>query len=297
MSRATIWAWARPLTGVAIIVVLFHRLGAEPFVEGLRRTDAEAIAVALVITAGTTWCCALRWSLLARALEVPVPPGAAYRACYRAQFLNATLPGGIVGDVHRGVRHGRDSRALGRGLRSVVWDRVSGQVVQVAMVVLALPLLPGPLRPWALAVAVCVVALGVAFRSEIRAVPADPALWGRVVLLSTLAAGGHVVVFLVAARTAGVTVPMLQIVPLALGVLLASAIPLNVAGWGPREGAAAWVFASAGLGAAAGLEVAVVYGVVSLVATFPGALALFGGRQSRRPADPEPLEPAEVRSA
>jgi hypothetical protein len=164
-------------------------------------------------------------------------------------------------------------------------------------VVLALPLLPGPLRPWALAVAVCVVALGVAFRSEIRAVPADPGLWGRVVLLSALAAGGHVVVFLVAARTAGVTVPMLEILPLALGVLLASAIPLNVAGWGPREGAAAWVFASAGLGAAAGLEVAVVYGVVSLVATFPGALALFGGRQSRRPADPEPLEPAEVRSA
>jgi hypothetical protein len=92
-------------------------------------------------------------------------------------------------------------------------------------------------------------------------------------------------------------VPLLDLLPLALGVLLASAIPLNIAGWGPREGAAAWVFASAGLGAAAGLEVAVVYGVMSLVATFPGALVLFGGRRSARPADPEPLEPAEVRSA
>jgi hypothetical protein len=77
-------------------------------------------------------------------------------------------------------------------------------------------------------------------------------------------------------------------------VLLASAIPLNVAGWGPREGAAAWVFASAGLVAAAGLEVAVVYGVISLVATFPGALALFSDRQSSRLPDPEPLEPVEV---
>jgi uncharacterized membrane protein YbhN (UPF0104 family) len=277
--------------------VLVYRLGAEPFVEGLRHTDAEAIVVALVITAGTTWCCARRWSLLARALDVPVPLGAAYRACYRAQFLNATLPGGIVGDVHRGVRHGRDSGALGRGFRSVVWDRVSGQVVQVAMVVLALPLLPGPLRPWTLVLAVCVVALGVVFRSEIRTVPANPHLWVRVLLLSALAAGGHVVVFLAAARTAGVTVPLLDLLPLALGVLLASAIPLNIAGWGPREGAAAWVFASAGLGAAAGLEVAVVYGVMSLVATFPGALVLFGGRRSARPADPEPLEPAEVRSA
>lgn len=272
-------------------------MGAEPFVEGLQHTDGLALTVALVVTAGTTWCCARRWSLLAGAIEVPVPLGTAYRACYRAQFLNATLPGGIVGDVHRGVRHGRDSGALGRGLRSVVWDRVSGQVVQVAMVVLALPLLPGPLRPWALALAVGVIVLGVAFRSEIRTVLAAPGLWARVVLLSGLAAGGHVVVFLVAARTAGVTVPLLDLLPLALGVLLASAVPVSFAGWGPREGAAAWVFASAGLGAAAGLEVAVVYGVMSLVATFPGALALWSGRpRSRRPA-PEPFEPAEVRSA
>ena len=102
------------------------------------------------------------------------------------------------------------------------------------------------------------------------------------------------VVFLVAARTAGVTVPLLELVPLALGVLLASAIPFNFAGWGPREGAAAWVFVAAGLGAAAGLEVAVVYGVMSLVATFPGALALWSGRSPARALD---LEPAEVRSA
>ena len=76
-------------------------------------------------------------------------------------------------------------------------------------------------------------------------------------MLSALAAGGHVLVFVVAARTAGVTAPLHELVPLALGVLLASAIPLNIAGWGPREGAAAWVFGAAGLGASAGLEVAV----------------------------------------
>jgi hypothetical protein len=49
------------------------------------------------------------------------------------------------------------------------------------------------------------------------------------------------------------------------------------------------VFALAGLGAAAGLEVAVVYGVMSLVATFPGALALWSGRSTRMP-DPQLAE-------
>jgi len=65
--------------------------------------------------------------------------------------------------------------------------------------------------------------------------------------------------------------------PLALVVMLAAAIPLNVAGWGPREGAAAWVFAGAGLGATQGATVAVVYGVLALVATLPGGLLLTRG--------------------
>lgn len=275
--------------------MLWAWLGAEPFLDGLRHTDAAALLVALVVTAGTTWCCARRWSLLAGAIEVPVPLGTAYRACYRAQFLNATLPGGVVGDVHRGIRHGRDSGAMGRGLRSVVWDRASGQVVQVGLVVLALPFLPGQLRGWALALAVVVAGVTVVFWAELRRVLAA-GVWLQVVVLSALAAGGHVLVFVVAARTAGVTAPLHELVPLALGVLLASAIPLSIAGWGPREGAAAWVFGAAGLGASVGLEVAVVYGVMSLVATLPGAVTLWSGRQ-HAPISVQRPEPVEVRNA
>jgi hypothetical protein len=50
----------------------------------------------------------------------------------------------------------------------------------------------------------------------------------------------------------------------------------GIAGWGPREGAAAWVFATAGLGADQGVATAVVYGVMALVASLPGALVLAG---------------------
>ena len=275
--------------------MLWAWLGAEPFLDGLRHTDATALLVALVVTAGTTWCCARRWSLLAGAIEVPVPLGAAYTACYRAQFLNATLPGGVVGDVHRGIRHGRDSGAIGRGLRSVVWDRASGQVVQVGLVVLALPFLPGQLRGWVLGLAIVVAVVTVVFWAELRRV-LRAGVWLQVVVLSALAAGGHVLVFVVAARTAGVTAPLHELVPLALGVLLASAIPLNIAGWGPREGAAAWVFGAAGFGASVGLEVSVVYGVMSLVATFPGAVTWWRGPLPA-PAPVQRPGPVEVRRA
>jgi hypothetical protein len=64
-------------------------------------------------------------------------------------------------------------------------------------------------------------------------------------------------------------------VPLALLALLAMVLP-GVAGWGPREGGAAWVFGAAGLGAGAGVATAVVFGVMALAASLPGALLLVG---------------------
>ena len=66
--------------------------------------------------------------------------------------------------------------------------------------------------------------------------------------------------------------------PLAMVVLLASAVPANIAGWGPREGAAAWAFGAVGL-SAEGVIVAVVYGVLALVATLPGAVILVADRR------------------
>ena len=61
--------------------------------------------------------------------------------------------------------------------------------------------------------------------------------------------------------------------PLALLVLLAMVLP-SVGGWGPREGVTAWVFGAAGLGAEQGVATAVVYGVMVLVASLPGAAFL-----------------------
>jgi glycosyltransferase 2 family protein len=90
-----------------------------------------------------------------------------------------------------------------------------------------------------------------------------------------------VATFVVAARAAGTTLSLVRMLPLALLVLLAAALPTNIAGWGPREGAAAWAFSMAGLDAADGVAVAVVYGVLVLVASLPGAAVLVAGRLPR----------------
>ena len=54
---------ARRVRG-SVLGFLVWQLGTWPFLDGLRATEPWAVLVALVVTAGTTWCCALRWSLV-----------------------------------------------------------------------------------------------------------------------------------------------------------------------------------------------------------------------------------------
>ncbi|MCW2791240.1 MAG: flippase-like protein [Nocardioides sp.] len=279
---ASWWRRARWLGGVAILAVLVRRLGTGPFVDGVRLVDARSLAAAAALGVVTTVCSAWRWRLVAEALGAGTPLPGAVAAYYRSQFLNSTLPGGVLGDVHRGVRHGRDTGDLGTGLRAVVWERAAGQVVLLGLTGILLLLLPSPVRLAVPAVELAVLAVAVVL---VRA-RTPRALLSRRVLPGVLGASvvvvaGHTLTFLVAARAAGSTASIAHLLPLALVVLVAMGLPVNVAGWGPREGVAAWAFAAAGLGAATGVATAVVYGVIGLVATLPGAVVLLADRVPR----------------
>jgi hypothetical protein len=97
---------------------------------------------------------------------------------------------------------------------------------------------------------------------------------------------GHLGMFVLAARIAGTDASVAVLLPLAVLALLAMGLPLNVGGFGPREGVTAWAFAAMGLGAGAGLATAIVYGVLSFVASLPGAAVLVARwyQGLRRPA-------------
>lgn len=269
MRRSQVGSAIRVLGGVALLGVLVAQLGARPFTDALGHVDAGVLALALLVNAVTTVCCARRWMVVSSAMGADPPPlGPAVAAYYRSQLVNATLPGGVLGDVHRGVRH-RLGGGVGTGLRAVVWERSAGLLVHAAttVVVLLLWLAPTAARPWVLASAVLGAGLLlVGPRSGLREV------W----LLSVVAMAGHVLLFVVAARAAGVGLPLSTLLPVAMAVLLASVVPVNVAGWGPREGAAAWLFAGVS-SATVGVTVSVVYGVMVMVAVLPGVLVVLGG--------------------
>src|ERR1700722_7428303 len=108
----------------------------------LRWASPAAAAIVLI----TTVCAAWRWKIVADGLGVRLPLTDAVASYYRALFLNLTLPGGVAGDVHRGVSHGRDVRDIGHALRAVVWERTAGQAIQILLTISVLFVLPSPLR-------------------------------------------------------------------------------------------------------------------------------------------------------
>jgi uncharacterized membrane protein YbhN (UPF0104 family) len=279
----------------AIFAVLVWRVGASPFLDGIHKVDAGALAAAVALAALTTVCCAWRWKIVARGLGVHLPLPAAVAAYYRSQFLNVALPGGVVGDVHRGVSHGRDVSDVPLALRAVAWERFAGQVVQAILTVAVLLVLPSPVRSYmplvtvALVVAACCAALvvrlrrggghstwariGSALAGDVRDILLARRAWVGIALASALVVLGHAVTFLIAARTAGIDASPSQVLPLALLVMLIMVVP-SVGGWGPREGGSAWAFSAVGLGAGSGVTTAVVYGVMVFVACLPGAAVL-----------------------
>ena len=316
------WAAVRLLVGGAIVAFLVHRLGTGPFIDGVRLVDVSSLAAAAAIAVLTTACCAWRWRLVARGLGIGLPMRTAVAAYYRSQFLNTVLPGGVLGDVHRGVHHGRGVGDVGRALRAVVWERSAGQVVQLVLALAVLLLVPSfvqpvvPLVAAGLAVAVLVVGLVVGLvvvlsprvpppggaslwarglrtaAADLRAGVMAQRAWPGIVLATTVAVAGHLATFLIAARTAGSVASPVQLLPLALLALVAMSVPTNIAGWGPREGVTAWAFGLAGLGAALGVTTAVVFGVMVLVASLPGAGVLVVDWLRRDPARTPTPDPA-----
>ncbi len=297
--------WVGPVVGLAALGAVVWRVGLTPFVTGVSHLSPAAVAVALGITAVSTVASAYRWTVVARVMGVDLPLPHAVRAYYRSQLLNSVIPGGVVGDAERGLRHGRDVGARGQALRSVLWERSAGQAVELivtAAVLLTATSLRGtgtlvvgaPLTA-GLAAAAVVTAVAVAavwwrgatpralstVRDDLHLALEAWRLWPQVVVASLLVVAGHVGVFLVAVRTVGMSAPVRTLVPAALVVLAASALPVTVAGWGPREGMAATVFAASGLGGDAGVAASTAYGVLALGAVLPGLVPIVLTRVAR----------------
>ena len=293
---------ARIVAALAVVVATAAVVGAAPFLDGLAAVSPWTIVAAVALAAAATAAAAWRWQMVSTGFGLPLTWSDAFAAYYRSQFLNMVLPGGVVGDVQRAYVQGRVHDRLDLAARAVAAERIAGQLVQLVLTLaILLPLgLTSPLAPLAwisgavallMLVGVAVVALSGRGRAALareyqmlRPVLSRPPTLLAITAASVVVLAAHTATFVVAGLAAGARADPAELAIVALIVLAAAAIPLNVGGWGPREAVAAAAFALAGLGAGAGVAVSTAFGVLTMVAVAPGAVALLADRfrSSRR---------------
>lgn len=131
-----------------------------------------------------------------------------------------------------------------------------------------------------------------AFRADLlRAFLPLRVLWVQG-LTSALVVAGNLLLFVLTARAVGSQTPLLILLPLITPVLLAMMLPISIAGWGVREGAAGLLWALSGLSAEEGVAIAVAYGLLFFLTALPGMLPLL-----RRPAGALQAAGASIRGA
>lgn len=266
-----------------------------------------ALLAAMVLSVAQVVLSAWRWCYTARRLGLVLSMAVAVREYYLATFINQVLPGGVLGDVHRAWRHSLDSGARLASAHAVMIERLSGQLVMIAVALglggwlvwyrygmlealseygeRVLLLLAG-----LVAIVVLVASLWQRAKRYVHALRRDlrqallerPAL-GIQIVSSAGVVTSYLAVFSLLALGAGYwTDPHMALVLMSLCslLLLVMAIPVTVAGWGVREGAAALLWPMAGLPAEQGVALSVGYGLAVLLSSLPGALFVFTRRQS-----------------
>jgi uncharacterized membrane protein YbhN (UPF0104 family) len=306
---------ARIVVGGGVLVAVVARVGTGPFLHGVLSLDGPTIAAAIVLAAVATAAAAWRWRLIAGRFGVGLRWSTAVRMYYQSQFLNTVLPGGVIGDVQRAVDHGPSADSVSMAARAVVVERTVGQAVQLALAVAILVFFGAEFEgvlfsAIGIGLAVLVLAtIAAALAStrvrralrreveELRAGLGSVTVAVQATVVSIVVVCCHVATFAIATAAVGASVPPLRMLTLALVVLLAASIPLNIGGWGPREGIAGWAFALAGFGASAGVSAATLFGVLAIISIVPGVivtrLASLIPRRNHR--DRPPLRDAELR--
>ena len=193
---------------------------------------------------------------------------------------------------------------------AVLIERASGQLALLAVVLATLVVSPelqgttarmftspdgGSNSPVTLALALLLALAGIAlwrgrghvarFRRAVQEALLARDVFLRQLVASLLIVASYVGVYLCCMRMIGIDTPLATAAPLVPWVLLAMAIPLSIAGWGVREGAAALVWQATGLDPAQGVAISISYGVIILLSSLLGALMLL----RRGPEDGAPV--------
>ena len=263
-----------------------------------------ALGTALIAAALVVGC--LRWHLLLHGAGLPTRIGETVRAYWIGTFSNNFLPTGYGGDAVRAWLVGRSGHPLARALTSVFVDRavalvalfclgwiglavapvdipgelstlfwVTSLIGVLLTVVLALLLrrrglgrfLPAFIRPWATVIAQTLRVYGRDHRLQLETTGLS--LVYQTVSIASLWCLAEALDLGISPATLAVVAPL---------VLIATLIPISVAGFGVREGTYVVLLGQVGVSSGEATLLSVLSVVALAIASLPGGVAIALGQ-------------------
>ncbi len=312
--RAPWGLMAKALVTLALAWLITDKVDLSVVGERFGRIDAGWLLLTIALFGCQYLTAALRWQLILRTLDHGLPLRRLAEIFMIGLFFNQALPSSIGGDALRIWRSYTYGLPLGRAVSGVFLDRALGFVSLFILAAIGLPwsfalLGDHPLR-WFAPALILAAFLGLALllsldkllprswhdRRIVRGL-AGLAQDGRRVLLRTrpllaLTATGLLsalaAVSVVYSLAQALALPLSPLSCLLLVPILftATAVPISLAGWGLREGAAIFLFALVGLGQADALALSLAYGLLAAATSLPGGLVWLLTRERDRRGAP-----------
>lgn len=285
---------AKFAVSIGILVLLLRSQDLSSLKADLLAVKLDMLVLAVLLLFAQTFMLCHRWILILRAIHVPLDWLAGWRILIVSTFFNQVLPAG--GDAVRIWMLRRHGAQWSQTIGSIVADRFLALLALGAVILAGMPFLLSRIGDKSLLFAIVIVlafaclglvALVTLDRWPSRTIAILPARIMQFAMLvrAPLAAEGRgtliataIVIHLITVAASyvlaiGLDAPLsaldaFVLVPL---VILSSAVPISIGGWGVREGAMVAALGLVGIASDKALAISVLLGLGGLV------VGLFGG--------------------
>ncbi|WP_339032219.1 lysylphosphatidylglycerol synthase transmembrane domain-containing protein [Bradyrhizobium symbiodeficiens] len=285
---------AKFAVSIGILVLLLRGQDLSSLKSDLLAVDLSVLALAVLLLFAQTFVLCHRWILILRAMNVPLDWLRGWRILMVSTFFNQVLPAG--GDAVRIWMLRRHGVQWSPTISSIVADRFLALLALGFIVLAGMPFLLQRISDKSLLFAIVIVLVIACFgliallmldRWPHRIIAALPARIVQFAMLvrAPLAAQGRGTLMMAAVIIHLFTVAACYVIAIGLDaplsaldafvliplVILSSAVPISIGGWGVREGAMVAALGLAGIASDKALAISVLLGLGGLI------VGLFGG--------------------
>ncbi len=278
------------IISISLIYIVFDNYGHD-IINTFKLININFILIILFISIIQYLLSAYRWMYISRYTNLNISFVNSIRFYYISTFMNNIFPGGIFGDIFRIYYHAENKKEifkLGRSFQSVIFERLSGQIMLLSFFIMSLSLYFILNQKYIAFLYLSIPLLIVfyifkyIFKLKIKKyiyykkygqnflkVFTGEVFW-RHIILSFFVVISYILIYIISAISLGLHIDYFAFLVFSPIILFSMTLPVSIGGWGVREFTALLISFLLGLSASVSISVAIMYGVLNLICSLPG---------------------------